>query len=294
MKRSRGCDKGNETPEPLIPSRKRLMAATTLTAANKDQPSGRAPPSLILGEIKSKSDHATATRNVNPYETFTQTALGPRNMGISKLFLLFPIKIRGKVTMPFGQCLILRGNWNPNDQKWNALFPTKSPRRNLHFPLMQFLAREIDYPDRTPVRDLIRGMQIAGTVPVTFGLTPRETPDETTYAKWKAETPDRDKATIERVKKSQGAHRKRMLAKIFRGDRSGVDFATVAARGVCRDRRINPPLRNRRTTRTTEKEGAINRRFQSHRDKRPFSNIRYKHPRNDRQIHPFRIVSETL
>ena len=73
------------------------------------------------------------------------------------------------------------------------------------FTVITFLARDLEYPDQNLAQCVIKGMPIAGAAPPTPGLTPRETPTETSYAKWKAETPTRNKTIIERAAKAHGS-----------------------------------------------------------------------------------------
>ena len=51
-----------------------------------------------------------------------------------------------------------------------------APARNLHIPLICDLARNIDYPDTSLTRDLVRGMPIVGDIPVTSTLPMKVAP----------------------------------------------------------------------------------------------------------------------
>ena len=189
---------------PFIPSRKRLLSATTLSAATQMQPTGKALPSLITGEFPDSSGQVAAARNIKPLPTLIQQAASPRDMEIARMCVKLPEKLNAKRTDAIETARELATSFGPERKRRAESPPSDMPCQNLHYHLIHFLAKRLEFPDANVLRDLTQGIPIVGTAPPTAGLTPRVTPAETKYEIWKAGSPVRNKAAIERIRKTHG------------------------------------------------------------------------------------------
>ena len=64
--------------EDFIPSKHRDVTQNAILGASQNQPSGKALPSLILGEWVTKHEHLQAARLVNPTADLINAALSQR------------------------------------------------------------------------------------------------------------------------------------------------------------------------------------------------------------------------
>ena len=190
--------------EDFFPSKHRDVLQNALFGAAQNQPSGRALPSLILGEWSTPAEHLKAAKLVNPTADLINAALDQR----SKLIILNcaqkPDRVVEKRRAALDAFNRIASGLGPYRDRWTHAIPETSPAKNFHFPLIYFLAHHLQYDDAKIVFDLSNGMPIAGPVAATPGLTSRKRQAQLSYQQWKREIPKRNLQAIERLSNSQG------------------------------------------------------------------------------------------
>ena len=207
-----------------------------VAGAAQNQLSGRALPSLILGHWRDASDHARADAHCKPTADLINVALSHN----AKLFLFIcaqkPEIILEKRKSPMKLLLETEDKIDPQSRAWKATLPENSPDAWINFDLIFLLISVLYYPDTALVRDLARGIPIAGPIPTTPGLTVRNTPK--CLIENGRDISKRNAEDYERVLKSRGAElSQKMLGKTLKEVDAGwvtppTDVSDTALRTV--------------------------------------------------------------
>ena len=165
----------SKTAENFIPSRGREIGGAIFSGAAQSQPTGRAPPSLILGTWHSPEDHVRAASHINPYAELINTSLSQPIKSTLWACATKPheIKIRRAAASSYFEKLAFY--LEPIRKRWTAQLPELSPARSINFPLIFSLTARFGYEDTEFVRDLSKGMPIAGPIPPYAGTHNTET-----------------------------------------------------------------------------------------------------------------------
>ena len=173
-------------------------------AAAQSQPQGRALPSLIQQECRSSWEHVQAASTIDPFRSLLEEALCADTKRCIQECIASPQAVLQRRAEASASLCAIASGLEPARRKWAAALPDHSPARNFHLPLIQHLVTTLKYQDSALTYDLANGMPIAGDIPHTAGLTERPKAARQTLEQWRAETPTRNLAVIERVRKSQG------------------------------------------------------------------------------------------
>ena len=167
------------------------------------QPSGRALPSIILGEHACAADHVAAARAAHPIASLVCVALdGPARVACSALATdpAGVVPRRGEAMAEFraledrleGQRAVRSGKLDV----WN-------PARRLHSPMFRFLVNKFGYSGPGVVGALSLGMPIGGVVPPPGALQPRDIPASLSVEDWRAGIAKRNREAIRRVEQDR-------------------------------------------------------------------------------------------
>ena len=189
----------------FTPSRGRDLKGMMFAGAAQNQPSGRALPSLILGEWHSPEDHVRAASHINPFAELINTALSPEIKNTVRFNATKPDETNQRRVNALSIFQKLADDLGPLKSRWSARLPEDSPARDIHFPLISSIANLFSFEDTEFVNDLSKGMPIAGPISPTPGLTTRKREAQMTYQEWKRGIPKRNREAIDRVSKTQGS-----------------------------------------------------------------------------------------
>ena len=192
------------SPNPLenfVPSRGRDLAALAATGATGIQPPGKALPSIILGHHTLPSEHVNAALIANPIAALLNVALPPGVKRCCQRIVADPSGVVAARQHALSTLEAIVPSVAHLRERWASCLPAGSPARRLNLPVLHMLARVGGYPDTSVVDDIARGMPIAGTIPPSAALQPRDRPAATTVPQWRAGIPTRNAETINRVEK---------------------------------------------------------------------------------------------
>ena len=190
--------------EDFAPPKHRDVIQNAIYGASQNQPSGKALPTLILGQWETPKEHLEAAKRVNPTADLINVALTQKQKLIVINSTQNPESVVLKRMVALDAFRNFAQNLDPLRHRWARTLPDQSPARGFHFPLIFFLANKLEYEDRNIVFDLANGMPIAGPVAPTPGLPTRKRQAQMSYQQWKREIPKRNKEAIDRLLKTQG------------------------------------------------------------------------------------------
>ena len=180
------------------------MTRNAIAGAASNQLSGKALPSLILGDWSTPEDHLRAAKMAIPSANLINVALSQRTKNLLTSMVRNPPHVIVSRQEALAKFSNLSTMLEPFRVRWVDRLPELSPAHNLNFPMIHTLTRNFGYADTRIVFDLARGMPIAGPVDATPGLTNRKKFALSSYQEWKAGIESRNKDVFDRVKKSQG------------------------------------------------------------------------------------------
>ena len=197
--------RGELNIELFTPSRKRDPLSNAFMGAAGKQPAGLALPSLIRGTLSSVSEHVRAASEVFPVAELLGAALSkPQRVVASRCVFHseWLVQSRRRALAKFRAWALHFEGQRP---EWCELVPEGSPTRELHLPLISFLARGLNYSDVTLVKDLTKGMDITGEIPATQVLRPRTRVPSVSHEAWLARIPASNAEVVMGVMAKQGS-----------------------------------------------------------------------------------------
>ena len=185
----------------FVPSRGRTIEGVAAAAVSGRQPSGRALPSLVLGEHSIPSEHVTAALAVSPLASLINTALPMRARGVMAAQVNDPTTCVERRNNALETSNVANSKLQEYRTPWADRLPASSPARNINLPLLRVLVERFNYEDRKIANDISRGMPIAGDIPTCPVLTPRESAASETLEYWPRSIIPRNKEAIDRAQK---------------------------------------------------------------------------------------------
>ena len=141
---------------------------------SQNQPKGRALPTLFAGAPTTITEHIAAAAQINPTATLINQALRPEIRRAVHTCVNCPELVTKHRESAIKYIEELAAKLEPARVNWRNNLPINAPGRHLHFPLIHFLAKSLNFPDEQFVTDLANGMPIIG--PVAETPTPNFTP----------------------------------------------------------------------------------------------------------------------
>ena len=204
------CEQDNSTngtvsslPIEWVPSRGRNLNALLATASAQSQPSGRALPAFVPATVTSSDEHIALAAVSDPFFDSARLGLPVSFTAAAAACLRQPAVVVAKRARALKELQRIDATLLPFREQWTASLPEYSPIRNLNFPLMHMLCTTLEYPDKSFVSDLWKGMPIAGDIPPSDVLTPRVRNASLTEEEWRVTIPARNRATVDRLKRSK-------------------------------------------------------------------------------------------
>ena len=192
---------------------------------SQNQPKGLALPTLFAGTPATITEHIAAAAEINPTAALINRALRPEIRRVAHTCVNSPELVVSHRQSAVRYIEELAAKLEPARLNWRDSLPPNAPGRHLHFPLIHFLAKSLNFPDTQLVTDLANGMPIIGKIEgtPTPNFTPRIREATLTFEQWKAELPERNAMIIDRVRQSQNPPSRRVvLGKDHRRGREGL------------------------------------------------------------------------
>ena len=168
----------------------------------QSQPSGRAIPSLTPGPRLCLGEFFRDARNLNPAVSLLIADIPDAAMGIASRCVHLPsLVLRRREEMPAAS-EALPDVLGPVRPRWVSVIPANSHAAGINFPMVQFRISHFGYADSESASDLAHGMPIARLLPDVRALNPRSRSAFTTFGRWRADLPSRNRRVLERVGKS--------------------------------------------------------------------------------------------
>ena len=160
--------------QPFVPSRGRDLAAYAAAGVTGRQPTGRALPSLIVGEPHTHTGGACEVAcAVSPLATLANAGVpGKANAVISSL-ARDPAAFRERRRRAILTFREVVAKMEPRRGRWANALPSESPDRKINIPFLHSLVKRNGYVDSSIVDDIAKGMPIAGDIAPTGALRPR-------------------------------------------------------------------------------------------------------------------------
>ena len=212
LKRSRDndCELSDNKRFPLdgfAPSKGRVVERNAFAGAARNQLSGKALPSLIvgMGEWHGADDHVRADSHVCPTADLVNSALTPNAKSALWSCARAPNATVERRNNAINTVSAISNDLSDKRESWIKQLPERSPASGINFPLIYLLCHALEYPGEKFATDLSQCMPIAGPIAPTPGLTARKKAAEMSYQEWKDGIPKRNAVIHERMIKAQGS-----------------------------------------------------------------------------------------
>ena len=170
-----------------------------------NQPIGKALPAFVPKELESEDEHVLHALKVDPARILLERALSARDKWIAVRCADFPAETTQRRSTVLASLSALSERLAPQRAAWRASFPAYSPSRELDFPLIHALASTLRHKGESFVKDMARGMPIAGVVHPTNVLPERGRPATLSIEDWKAGIPGRIARIVDFTQPDQGS-----------------------------------------------------------------------------------------
>ena len=117
----------------FYPSKNRNITNNAILGAAQNQPSGKALPSLVLGQWGNPADHLRAARLVNPTADLINVALAPNTKLAISDSASDPGKLVNRRTEALPIFLDTAASLDRHRSRWTRTLPGDSTARNFHF-----------------------------------------------------------------------------------------------------------------------------------------------------------------
>lgn len=170
----------------------------------QNQPKGKALPSMTIGDHVLIEEHVRAAKCGNPTADLINRAVKPEIKRVVHFCAAAPERVIERRREAMVYLKSLAAKLEPGRIALAASLPPMSPARFLHFPLILFLSKTINFPDTEFAHDLAAGIPTVGEFAAAPkpNFEPRRTAATLTYDQWKEGLPDRNMEVIERVRAS--------------------------------------------------------------------------------------------
>ena len=182
------------------PRNRRIQSALSSTAATS-QRSGVALPCFIPRGVNSSTALQIATQ-IDPFDRVLNAALSARSRNTIRRTSLNTCTVKTMRRKTIRRLKWVSPELQPIRERLAASLPVRTPARKLNIPLVMFLTRHLDYPDKQLPIDLAKGMDIIGNIPPSRALRKRTTTPTTNMTRLKTNLVARNRAILRNLKRT--------------------------------------------------------------------------------------------
>ena len=179
--------------------------SNALMGAAGVQPAGAGLPSLIRGVFSSPEAHVAAASAVFPVTELLTAALSSNVRAVASRCISGPVAIASAREQVLAELSDMSSRLVGDRAAWASVMPDGSPARELNLPLFALLARSLNYPDTSLVKDIALGMDITGAIPPTNTLKTKARAASSEVSEWAARIPAANESAVDHVMAKQGS-----------------------------------------------------------------------------------------
>ena len=152
------------------PSRNRLIESALAATAATAQRSGTSLPGFIPRGVSPQVALQIASR-IDPFDRVLNAVADSRSRETIRRAIINTCTVKTQRHRMIRHLQRVSLALEPSRESLAASLPVNTQARKINIPLVMFLARHLDYPDKKLPYDLIKGMGISGNIQLSESLT---------------------------------------------------------------------------------------------------------------------------